>query len=265
MQINYIEPFSDADMVYDFDKHRYVLTTQYCRNRGFDFELLDKDKFPDPQVVNDIVLDRVSLLVYTNIYNYGRTKREKEFLLACHPDFRDIIKEAMFERLLYMNSSGDLSVSSGALISQGTRIDTIDLVPSVMEQMILRPTGLLHRGEFELTIDDELVYQMDPFEGNMPQIAFFLEDAEATNRVKFKCRIEQDGAQFYTRNIGGLIDTGTNAVIVTKKPLEYKSGARVIMDDIMYSVISITPFIPDNIVNGIRRRKASTQYVLQLG
>lgn len=106
---------------------------------------------------------------------------------------------------------------------------------------------------------------MDPFEGNMPQIAFFLEDAEATNRVKFKCRIEQDGAQFYTRNIGGLIDTGTNAVIVTKKPLEYKSGARVIMDDIMYSVISITPFIPDNIVNGIRRRKASTQYVLQLG
>lgn len=106
---------------------------------------------------------------------------------------------------------------------------------------------------------------MDVFSGNMPQIAFFLEDAAATNRIKFKCRIEQDGAQFYTRNIGGLIDTGTNAVIVTNKPLKYKNGARVIMDDIMYSVISITPFIPDNVPHGMLKRKAFTQYVMQLG
>ena len=154
----FIEPFSDADMVYDFDKHRYILTPQYCRNKGFDFELLDRDNFPDPQLADELVLDRVSLLVYTNIYNYGRTKKTKEFLLACDPDLRDIIKEALFERLTYMNASGDLSIRSGALISQGTRIDTEDLVASVMELMLLRPTGILHRGDYHIIIDETKVY-----------------------------------------------------------------------------------------------------------
>jgi hypothetical protein len=106
---------------------------------------------------------------------------------------------------------------------------------------------------------------MEYIYGDMPQLAFFLEDGAATNRVPFRCRLEQEGAQFYTRNIGGLIDTGTNAVIVTKQPLKYKTGARVLMDDILYSVISITPFIPDSITQGIFKRKPSTQYVLQLG
>lgn len=154
----FIEPFSDADMVYDFDKHRYILTPQFCRNNGFDFDLLDKDNFPDPQLAEDIVLNRVSLLVYTNIYNYGRTKKQKEFLLACDPDLRDIIRDAMFERLIYMNASGDLSIRSGALISQGTRVDTEDLVPSVTELMILRASGILHRGAYHFVIDEEKVY-----------------------------------------------------------------------------------------------------------
>jgi hypothetical protein len=159
INIQFIEPFSDADMVYDLNKHRYILTPQFCRDRGIDLDIMvNKDLFPDPQTALDIVLNRISLLVYTNIYNYGRAKEQKEFLLACNPELRDIIKEAMFERLNYMTSSSDLSVKSGALISQGTRVDTKDLIPSVVELMLLRPTGLLHRGEFEVVIDNSLVY-----------------------------------------------------------------------------------------------------------
>ena len=158
-EIQFTQPVSDADMVYNLDKHRYILTAQFCRDRGIDLDIMiNKDLFPDPQVAVDIVLDRVSLLVYTNIYNYGRAKDQKEFLLACNPELREIIKEAMFERLNYMTSSSDLSLKSGALISQGTRVDTRDLIASVIEEMILRPTGLLHRGEFEFVIDDTLVY-----------------------------------------------------------------------------------------------------------
>lgn len=158
-QTQFIEPFSDADMVYDFKKHRYILTAQFCRNRGIDLDsLVNKDLFPDAQTATDIVLDRVSLLVYTNIYSYGRQKDDKEFLLACHPDLRDIIKEAMFERLNYITSSEDLSIRSGAMIEQGVRIETRDLLPSVIEEMLLRPTGLLHRGEFEYVKDESKVY-----------------------------------------------------------------------------------------------------------
>lgn len=146
-------------MVYDFDKHRYILTSQFCRDRGIDLDiLLNTDIFPDSQVAKEIVLDRISLLVYTNIYNYGRQKRYKEFLLACHPDIRDIIKEALFERLNYVTTSEDLSTKSGALVSQGVRIETKDLVPSLIEEMLLRPTGLLHRGEYDFFIDESKVY-----------------------------------------------------------------------------------------------------------
>lgn len=146
-------------MKYDVGKHRYILTPEYCRNKGLDLDILiDKDLFPDPQKAVSIALDRVSLLVYSNIYNYGRQLAKKQFLLACHPDFRLVIRDAMFERLNYVTSAGDLSLKSGALISSGTRIETRDLIPSVLEEMILRPTGLLHRGEFEMTIDDTKVY-----------------------------------------------------------------------------------------------------------
>lgn len=159
MNIEWIQPYSDANMQYDFSKHRYILTPEYCRLRGLDLDILiDKDLFPDPQQAVSIALDRISLLVYSNIYHYGREMATKQFLLACHPDLREVIREAMFERLNYVTSAGDLSLKSGALVSSGTRIETSDLIPSVVEEMILRPTGLLHRGKFEITIDDELVY-----------------------------------------------------------------------------------------------------------
>jgi hypothetical protein len=64
----------------------------------------------------------------------------------------------MFERLNYVTSSGDLSTKSGALIDQGTRVNTGDLIPSIIEEMLLRPTGLLHRGKFEFIKDLNLVY-----------------------------------------------------------------------------------------------------------
>lgn len=146
-------------MVYDFDKHRYILTPQFVRDRGVNLSvILNKDLFPDSQTAEQIVLDRISLLVYTNIYNYGRQKEKKEFLLACHPDIREVIKEAMFERLNYVTSSEDLSVRSGALISQGVRVETKDLIPSIIEEMLLRPTGLLHRGQYDFIMPEDLVY-----------------------------------------------------------------------------------------------------------
>jgi len=153
------EPFSDADMTYDQSKRRYILTEEYVRNAGVDLGLiLETEHAPEPSKVEAIVRDRVSLLVYGNIYNHGRSKEDKEYLLACRPDLRNIIRDAMMERLRYMIESGDLSTRSGALVSQGTRVSVKDLIPSVIEEMILRPTGLLHRGEFQFTKNETLQY-----------------------------------------------------------------------------------------------------------
>jgi len=152
-------PVDTDNMTYDFDKHRYILTEEYVRELGIDLGLqLDTEAAPEPSKVPAIVLDRVSTLVYTNIYHYGREKEDKEYLLACNPDLIPTIQDAMVERLRYMIDSGDLSTRSGALISQGIRIETRDLIPSVMEEMILRASGLLHRGEYYFVKDETIVY-----------------------------------------------------------------------------------------------------------
>lgn len=160
MTMIFQEPFTDNTMTYSHELHRYILKSDYVRGLGIDLALeLDTDTAPEPSKVVGLVLAQVSLLVYANIYQHGRQKEDKEFLLACNPELRPVIRDAMVERLRYMVDSGDLSTRSGALITQGVRVEVRDLVASVIEEMILRPVGLLHRGKFQiLNKDESLVY-----------------------------------------------------------------------------------------------------------
>jgi hypothetical protein len=103
---------------------------------------------------------------------------------------------------------------------------------------------------------------MELFFNDMPQVAYYI--PEENTRIPFKCRLISDGGQFYTRNVGGLLDNGTNAILVTRAPLKYKNGAKVIMDDILYSVVSITPFIPDSVATGVFKRKTQSYYTIAL-
>ena len=158
-QVVFQAPFDDDAMTYDFDKHRYILEDDYVRSQGIDLGLiLDTEHAPEPSRVEEIVRDRVSLLVYENIYQHGRSREQKQYLLACNPNYRNIIRDAMVERLRYMVDSGDLSTRSGALVSQGTRVEVRDLLPSVVEEMMLKGSGLLHRGEYSFIKDETLVY-----------------------------------------------------------------------------------------------------------
>ena len=155
----YQNPYSDSEMTYSTSTHRYTLTLDYVRNHGIDLSLiLDTENHPDPSAAPQQVLDRVSMLVYSNIYNHGRQLATKQYIMACNSDLRDVIRDAMMERLEYLANSGDLSSRSGAIVSQGTRVDVEDLIPSVIEEMILRSAGLLHRGEYQIVVDETLVY-----------------------------------------------------------------------------------------------------------
>lgn len=157
--INFQEPFSDENMTYSATTHRYTLTEDFVRENGLDLGLeLNTEGMPEPSKAPQLALERVSLLVYSNIYNYGRNKNDKEYILACNPELRQPIQDAMLERLKYMIDSGDMSTRSGALITQGIRVETKDLIASVMEEMILRPTGILHRGDFQFIKDLTLTY-----------------------------------------------------------------------------------------------------------
>ena len=106
---------------------------------------------------------------------------------------------------------------------------------------------------------------MDYFSPNMPLKAYFIEDEKTMQqRIPFQCRVIQEGGQFYNRVIGGVVDVGTNAMIITKTDLPYKNGCKVLLDEILYSVISIQPFIPDTVAQGVFRRKAHRLFMIQL-
>jgi len=153
------EPFSDSEMEYKQSEHRYVLKPSFITEHGVDLSAeLETTGHPEPELAPKQFLDRVSKLVYANIYQYGRNKDDKQFMLACDPDLRPIIRDAMIERMHYVLESDDMSTKAGAIVSQGTRVETQDLIPSVTEEMILRPTGLLHRGSFRIIKDDTLEY-----------------------------------------------------------------------------------------------------------
>lgn len=150
-----IQPYNDDTMKYSVEDKRYILLEEYVRNKGIDLGLvLETAGTPEPSKLPSIVLDRISSLVYENIYSYGRSKDQKEYLLACSPEFRSAIRDAMVERLRYMIDSGDLSTKSGVLLAQGVSLDLLDLVASPMELKILRNAGLLHRGNYFFIKED---------------------------------------------------------------------------------------------------------------
>ncbi len=158
-ELVFIAPTNGDDMTYDLDTHRYVLNVDYVSSIGVDLSvILNTESAPVPADVPELFLKRVSFLVYSNIYKYGRSKDDKEYIMACNPNMREIIKEAMIERVAYITDGGDMSTKTGALIQQGTRIDIRDLIASPQEEDILRTAGLLHRGSYFLVKDETLVY-----------------------------------------------------------------------------------------------------------
>lgn len=107
---------------------------------------------------------------------------------------------------------------------------------------------------------------MELLRGNYPMVGFFIPDGDtAQNRIAFKYRISADAVQTYSSTPNGLIDVGTGATIVTSTKFQYTSKSKVIMNDILYSVISITPVITDAMAQGLVKKKLMTEYIITLG
>lgn len=156
-------PYSDNEMVYNFQDRRYILTSSFVQSQGVNLNLLLQTiRLANPNMAIPHFLNRVSKLVYGFIYGQGRTRPQKEYMLACNPDLRNVIRDAMMERVLYMLQSGDLSLQSGAIIQDGIRVEVANLIPSVVENQILLNSGILHRGKWSIVINDKLNYTEGP-------------------------------------------------------------------------------------------------------
>lgn len=107
---------------------------------------------------------------------------------------------------------------------------------------------------------------MSYFREGFPSIAYYISNGDNLgSRLAFKCRVvQEDGAQFFTQTVAGLVDVGANARLITYKKLYFEQNAKVLWNDVLYSVQSITPFIPDPSVAGFTKRKMQTEYLIQL-
>lgn len=106
---------------------------------------------------------------------------------------------------------------------------------------------------------------MELLRGNYPMVGFYIPDGDtAQNRIPFRYRIVSDAFQAYTTTGNGLVDVGTGATIVTSTKFAFSTKAKVIMNDILYSVQSITPVITDAMAQGLVKKKLLTEYVIAL-
>jgi hypothetical protein len=106
---------------------------------------------------------------------------------------------------------------------------------------------------------------MEIIRGNYPMVGFYIPDGDtAQNRIAFKYRIVSDAFQSYNSTPNGLIDVGTGATIITSTRFAFTTKAKVIMNDILYSVANIQPVITDAMAQGLVKKKLMTEYVITL-
>ena len=147
-----MSPFNDYAMIYDKSHHAYVLTTEDVLvnlNINLPNELRTNGLAADEANEAEKLLERVSKIIYRFIFSHTTKPKKIERQLALDPSFRDTIKEAMEEQLLYILANGDLTnvsginTETGAVISRET-LKSSSISPASIE--ILLNAGLLYCG-----------------------------------------------------------------------------------------------------------------------
>ncbi len=130
-------PYTDSDMVYDYDKHRYILTVEYLQN----VLNIDVSRFKSGTVNEQgaitMLLNNISLQVYSYVFAHNNA-RALRYLMAKMPSARDVILEAMGQQTLYVLSNGDMSKA----IEESRRRSWLDITAkSVIDETELDETG----------------------------------------------------------------------------------------------------------------------------
>jgi hypothetical protein len=117
-QNNY--PISADDMIYNKDRHMYILQADYVKqNTGIDLSLMVNSPYivDKTTAVNNILAD-ISEQVY--LYVYGHNMRYKdyiEYLMAKSPKAREIIRAALMKQLSYIVRNGKINEFVGINVS----------------------------------------------------------------------------------------------------------------------------------------------------
>ena len=114
-------PFDDNEMMYDYKKHRYVLTRAGVEER---LKIVLADELNTTGSANaaaevNVFLDDVSADVYTYVYDHAQNRLIAEYIMAKDPFVRDAIKEAMILQTRYLYINGNIADEAGIDFTRG--------------------------------------------------------------------------------------------------------------------------------------------------
>ena len=122
--MKYIKPFSDENLKYDYNRHRYYLTNDVIyKELGINFGLIPAGTDANPSTIAERFIrksgDDVYRYLYADIFNPGWT----EFELACVPELRKVVFEMLLAQAEYNYENGFLETYSGIDIYKSTAMD----------------------------------------------------------------------------------------------------------------------------------------------
>lgn len=107
--------YNDTYMRYDYDAHRYVLTTEYVAQK-LNIDLvarINPSGSIDRAQAAVLLLERASQNVYSWIYENGGDNTVQEWILGTDKQARRMLMDAMGEQVLYLLANGDLGLTAG--------------------------------------------------------------------------------------------------------------------------------------------------------
>lgn len=122
--MQYIKPYSDELMTYDFTTHKYYLTENAVYvELGINFGLIPNGNDANPSTMAQRFIKKVTNNVYrylfADIYNAPWT----EFELACVADLRSVIYQMLLAQAEYNANSGFSETFNGVDIYKGYSLD----------------------------------------------------------------------------------------------------------------------------------------------
>lgn len=123
--MEYIQPYDDDHMVYDYETHRYYLTPKAVFDElgiNLDIELNTQGDTNNSTIVQR-VLRQSNNVVYNYLYQRSSNNGWQEMIMATCPSARSRLKEVLLMQVLYNLSSGFVALYSGINVAKNSVID----------------------------------------------------------------------------------------------------------------------------------------------
>lgn len=118
-------PFNDNSMVYDYNRHMYILTQKGVLDElgiNLDLELNTADD-ANPSRLVDRFLTKVSQTVYNYYYQDSANNAWQTMQIAKNPEIREQFKEVLLAQVLYVLANGFINLYSGVNVAKGSAMN----------------------------------------------------------------------------------------------------------------------------------------------